>query len=838
MDAEARPEDLLAHAAWIRALARGLVRDPDVADDLVQDTWLVALRRRPRSDRPLRPWLARVAKNFARQRARHEQAGPRRALGDATELAQLPQLPTGEALAERAELQSKLVRCVLDLREPYRSTVLLRYYEDLPAVEIARRLGLPDATVRSQLSRALRELRTRLDQEHEGGCRAWSLAFAPLIAEPAVVAFSFFQGVMVMKASVKTSVAIGLLLLISVSGWGVWKAVWPGGKEPRAAESEVALQAPVVEVETPRAGEATAPARVPVREVVALAAPESILRAAWSARLVDARTKEPLPEFQFGLRQGELSEDLETDSDGRVVSKIKLVAGELQLTFVDHPEVPRRVVLDKGRGVARIEEDSQSSFDPQLETEDVVPVEVGPTYHIDFSEPAQDLEELTATILTDDDGWTNYLRQIQSAPLRGVAAPWVRFAGLATGILPKRGPWTLEVTSEDGLWLGRTDVDSIEGVYPVPVPMRLEAHGRVDGVVTNSLGAPIVAAAVQLALLDESEDRRLPFGNTRDDGAFSLEWVLPGRYALTVTDPGHVAFRTEIDVRRLEPVPVDVVLESLPDGGAIRGKLSSRTGTYETPVLVRLRASGSDRPQMHGEVKWSEQNGRRVGTFAFEKVPQGEYELSIHSFMDKFAWTPPTMTVRPPIEGLEFICQDDVATRNIAFKVLDSETGEPIDQYFKLLSSTNAGSMSGLGGLSSSAIHLVGVPAEGRLDWAIAADGFATFFGDETYFEGEHSYVDPSGGVLAEVRLDRGWSQRVRVLNSETREPIAGVEVVIDGESVATTDENGEAHLKRDAAPASTELRHAAWKPADPEKADPFGFGAYRLWHQVLLSPR
>ena len=37
---------------------------------------------------------------------------------------------------------------------------------------------------------------------------------------------------------------------------------------------------------------------------------------------------------------------------------------------------------------------------------------------------------------------------------------WVRFAGLATGILPKRGPWILEVTSDDGLWRGRAPAEN------------------------------------------------------------------------------------------------------------------------------------------------------------------------------------------------------------------------------------------------------------------------------------------------------------------------------------------------------------------------------------------
>ncbi|MBL8767753.1 MAG: hypothetical protein JNL94_10330, partial [Planctomycetes bacterium] len=38
------PEHLLAHDAFVRALAHALVRDPDRADDLAQQTWLRAIR--------------------------------------------------------------------------------------------------------------------------------------------------------------------------------------------------------------------------------------------------------------------------------------------------------------------------------------------------------------------------------------------------------------------------------------------------------------------------------------------------------------------------------------------------------------------------------------------------------------------------------------------------------------------------------------------------------------------------------------------------------------------------------------------------------------------------
>ena len=63
-------EQLMAEMAWVRRLARALVRDDTAAEDIAQDTWIVAAAQRPAEDRPLRPWLARVVRNLVRTRRR------------------------------------------------------------------------------------------------------------------------------------------------------------------------------------------------------------------------------------------------------------------------------------------------------------------------------------------------------------------------------------------------------------------------------------------------------------------------------------------------------------------------------------------------------------------------------------------------------------------------------------------------------------------------------------------------------------------------------------------------------------------------------------------------
>lgn len=176
--ATADPHALLEHATWLRRLALSLVRDAAAADDLVQETWIAALRRPPRDDRPLRPWLRRVIENAARFRWRGDRnRGVREA--DTAALAE-EATPSPDQLLVRHEAQQMLARLVSELEEPFRTTVLLCYGEGLSPKEVARRLGIPAGTVRWRLKTALDRLRERLDETHGGDRRPWMLALTPL----------------------------------------------------------------------------------------------------------------------------------------------------------------------------------------------------------------------------------------------------------------------------------------------------------------------------------------------------------------------------------------------------------------------------------------------------------------------------------------------------------------------------------------------------------------------------------------------------------------------------------------------------------------------------------
>src|SRR5690242_19896655 len=124
--AESAPtaDELLAHTEWLTRLARALVGDAAAAD-VVQATYEVALTKPPTRGGPLRPWLGGVARNLARMatrgRVRRERREEHAPVHD--------EVPTPEQLVARVEMQQRVGRLVLELPEPLRSTLLLRFFE-------------------------------------------------------------------------------------------------------------------------------------------------------------------------------------------------------------------------------------------------------------------------------------------------------------------------------------------------------------------------------------------------------------------------------------------------------------------------------------------------------------------------------------------------------------------------------------------------------------------------------------------------------------------------------------------------------------------------------------
>lgn len=163
--------DYATHDEYLRSLASRLLTGSHggVAEDAVHDTWLRFLRRPPALDRPLRPWLTKVLRNRSLELRRS--AGRRGALEARMQRVSLA--PAAVESAARHEAAERLHRAVHALREPYRTTIQLHFQEGLSPAEVGERLGVPEATVRSRIRRALVLLREELEGRSGGGREDW-----------------------------------------------------------------------------------------------------------------------------------------------------------------------------------------------------------------------------------------------------------------------------------------------------------------------------------------------------------------------------------------------------------------------------------------------------------------------------------------------------------------------------------------------------------------------------------------------------------------------------------------------------------------------------------------
>ncbi len=171
--------EILEQVEFVRALARALVEDPHLAEDLAQEACLKALQFPPRDAGALRGWFARVVRNLA---LRDFRARKRRARRE--ERAARPEAASRDPLLleEKKEILRRVSQAVLDLPGLYQEALFLRFYEGLSQEDAARRLGIPLETFRTRQKRALEKLKSRLDREYPGGRKSWLTALLPLAA--------------------------------------------------------------------------------------------------------------------------------------------------------------------------------------------------------------------------------------------------------------------------------------------------------------------------------------------------------------------------------------------------------------------------------------------------------------------------------------------------------------------------------------------------------------------------------------------------------------------------------------------------------------------------------
>ncbi|HVX91758.1 MAG TPA: sigma-70 family RNA polymerase sigma factor [Xanthobacteraceae bacterium] len=141
----------------LRRYARALTRDPEVADDLVQDTLVRALRSEHLfHGGDVRSWLYTILTNLNRNRLR---SLARRPVLSVIGEHDAPDMAGPEAGTRDIE------RALAGLVEEQRSALLLVVLEGLTYREVAEVQGVPIGTVMSRLARARAQIKAYLDGE-------------------------------------------------------------------------------------------------------------------------------------------------------------------------------------------------------------------------------------------------------------------------------------------------------------------------------------------------------------------------------------------------------------------------------------------------------------------------------------------------------------------------------------------------------------------------------------------------------------------------------------------------------------------------------------------------
>ena len=556
-----RPEDLLEHLEWMRRLARALTRgDAAEADDLAGDAVHAALAEPPILEGAVRPWLAGVLRNLARVRARGDLRRRRRELAAAgLPTAEAP--PSPDALVERVETQRRMAGLVLGLAEPFRSTLLLRYYEGLSAADVARRLDVPAGTVRWRLKHALDELRLAMDRAHDGDRPRWHALLlpmssrpvaAPAAARPGRAATAHWKGALIMSAKTKV-VAVVALLALAAGTAGV-RALTRHAKPARPAErAGLTPWRSVGAVMRLRPGGAS---------LVAVEAPDPEGGLRIEGQVIDG-AENPLAAAMVAIDSNPPRTVITRDDGGFVLDRLmprlyrlEARAGDLYAGPVEtRVAVGSEPVVLRARAGRKVRVQVRSGVD---------------------GSPVEGAQVTLRSVLS----WEGRTDPRGIVVIGGVAPGWLQLRADAAGFAPAHRVLFAETTGPAG---GK---DSVE--------VRLARGAPAQGRVADARGAPVGGALVWASLTSEpfpAMDPRLDAVTTGPDGRWQMAALSAGTYRFEASHPDHaqggtapttidgVGARDGIDIR-------------LEDGGALTGDVRDAAGRPLAAAEVRAAVKG------------------------------------------------------------------------------------------------------------------------------------------------------------------------------------------------------------------------------------------------------
>jgi RNA polymerase sigma factor CnrH len=150
------------HRALVFRIARNHCGDDDAALDITQQTFISAFAALERYDRarPFAHWLARIALNKCRDRARRRRVRDffslARPLDEAMQIA-APQVPVDAQMAD-AQALGRAMAAIARLPDRLKEVLVLRTLEGMSQAEVAALLGVSGKAVETRLARAREKL--------------------------------------------------------------------------------------------------------------------------------------------------------------------------------------------------------------------------------------------------------------------------------------------------------------------------------------------------------------------------------------------------------------------------------------------------------------------------------------------------------------------------------------------------------------------------------------------------------------------------------------------------------------------------------------------------------
>jgi RNA polymerase sigma-70 factor (ECF subfamily) len=150
----------------VAATVIGMLGRGDDADDVGQETFIRFHRAldRFRGESSLKTYLVHIAMNLSLNALKRRRRSLLRFVSRDEHEMDLPETRIGpDGDVDASELQLLVRRAVARLNEKHRAVAVLRLFQDCSTRETARILGVPEGTVLSRLSRAMKDLEAQLE---------------------------------------------------------------------------------------------------------------------------------------------------------------------------------------------------------------------------------------------------------------------------------------------------------------------------------------------------------------------------------------------------------------------------------------------------------------------------------------------------------------------------------------------------------------------------------------------------------------------------------------------------------------------------------------------------